>query len=212
MFKKNITSEELAKKYDHIIKQISIYRTHLKNAISSIERKIAVYKQRCEYYKLNNESVMANVYLREIDVLYILKVALNAIDINLHAISLRIDTLKIVVPALLEIRNMIATMNNTIKDIKKIADKFGQNYKELFDKYIDIFSIAEVPEIHIDIPLVNEEAIELIKAIEEKVGEELSRKLPSISINLDDYLVNLKKGLNQLREKDLITGEAFVEL
>lgn len=212
MFKKNITSEELTRKYDHIIRQISIYRTYLKNAISSIERKMAIYKQKCEYYKLNNEPAMANVYSREIDVLHVLKVALNVIDINLHAVSLRIDTLKIVIPALLEIRNMLTTMNNTIKDIKKIANKFGQNYRELFNKYVDIISIAEVPEIRIDIPLINEEAAELIKAIEERVGEELSRKLPSAPISLNDYLVDLRKGISQLREKELTTDRALVEL
>ncbi len=212
MFGKKVTSTEVARKYEMLKKEIGGYQMHIRNIINSIDKKIVAFREKYEFYKKRKEPRFAALYLKEANNLRMLKNVLMTVDMGLLAVNLRLDTMKVVVSALLEFKESTKVINQVIEDARVMSDSFSNYYKSFIDGYIDLESIINIPEIDLAnfVSLQDEDATKIIQAVERKIGEELSKRFPNIPEQLDQILSDdPRKGVQKLYEMLATDGGVY---
>lgn len=203
MFSKKFTPSDVARKYDFLKKEIGGYRMHIKAIISSIDRKILMFRDRYKFYKERKEYQFASIYLKETSNLRVLKNVLRTVDLGLLAVNLRLDTMKIVVSALLEFKESAKTIDKVIGDIRLMSDSFNNYYKSFMNGYFDLETLINIPELDLAnfLSLDNENALKIIQTVERTVGEELAKRFPNVPAELDQILSkDPKEGVRKLYE------------
>jgi hypothetical protein len=203
VFRKKVSSGEVVKKYNMLKKEIGVYQMHIRSIISAIDKKIERFRERLEYYKRRRELTFASIYVREISNLGMVKSILRSVDLGLLAVNLRLDTMKIVVSSLIDFKDVAKVIDSVISDARIMSENFNNYYKSFIDGYIDFETDAIIPDVNLSafLSLHEEDAIKIIKAVERKVGEELSKKFPNVPSNLDQILSDdPKRGVRKLYE------------
>jgi hypothetical protein len=203
MFRKRVTRDEVVRKYNFLRKEIGMYQMHIRNIVSSIDRKIEMFKNKAEYYKELREYAFASIYVKEISNLNVIKKVLNYVDMGLLAVNLRLDTMKIVLASLMDFREVARVVDDVIRDARAMSEAFDSYYKTFMDGYIDFETFVNIPEVNLAafLDIEEEDAVKIIKLVERKVGEELSKKFPNIPRELDQILSDdPKEGVKRLYE------------
>ena len=203
MFSKKITPADVSRRYDLLRKEIGGYRMHIKTIISSIDKKILMFRDKYKFYKKRKEYQFATIYLKETSSLKLLKNVLQSVDLGLLAVNLRLDTMKIVVSALLEFKESTKVIDKVIGDIRIVNDNFSNYYKSFMSGYIDLETLINIPELDLAnfLSTDNEDAIKIIQTVERTVGEELAKKFPNVPAELDQILsADPKEGAKKLYE------------
>ncbi len=202
MWKREVTPDEVANKYKLLRKEIVGYQMHIKHLISTIDRKMEKFRERIGYYHKIGEPKFATIYHNETKNLLLIKKILMSISNGLEAVYLRLDTMGTVVPALLHVRNSVRTIRDVVDRVRIIDDGFSETYKVFMDNFMDLDFLLEIPDIDLAKFLELEDpAKDIIRTVERKIGEELSKIYPSIPKNLDQILSsNPKEGVKKLYE------------
>ena len=203
MFSKKTNPSDVARRYDLLKKEIGGYRMHIKAIISSIDRKILMFRDKYRFYKERKELQFASIYLKETGNLRVLKNVLHTVDLGLLAVNLRLDTMKIVISALLEFKESTKVINKVIGDIKLMNSSFNDYYKSFINGYFDLETLVNIPELDTAnfLFLENEDALKIIQTVERTVGEELAKRFPNVPAELDQILSeDPKEGVKKLYE------------
>ncbi len=203
MFSRKITPADVARRYDLLRKEIGGYRMHIRTIIASIDKKIITFRDRYKLYKEKKEYQFATIYLKETTNLRLLKNVLQSVDLGLFAVNLRLDTMKIVVSALLEFKESTKVIDKVIEDIRIVNDNFSNYYKSFMNGYIDLETLINIPELNLSkfLTIDNEDAVKIIQTVERTVGEELAKRFPNVPAELDQILSNdPKEGVKKLYE------------
>ena len=213
ILKKKVSAREVAGKYDLLKREIGSYQSHITHILNSIDRKIERFKSKYEYYIKRNEKKFASIYHREIKNLLVIRRILYTLKMGLMAVNIRLDTMKIVVPALMRLKNSVEVIRDIVEDLSTIDNGFGEVYRMFIDAYLDFDSIVNIPDIDLArfLEVSSEDAMKIIKAVERRVGEELSKKLPNIPSNLDEVLADdPEKGVKKLYEYLVADGGSLI--
>ena len=203
MFSKKINPTDVSRRYDLLKKEIGGYRMHIKAIISSIDKKIMVFRDKYMLYKERKELQFASIYMKETGNLRVLKNILQTVDLGLLAVNLRLDTMKIVVSALLEFKESTKVINKVVGDIRLMNDNFNDYYKSFINGYFDLETLINIPELDLAnfLSLENEDALKIIQTVERTVGEELAKRFPNVPADLDQILSeDPKEGVKKLYE------------
>ena len=202
MWRKEVTPDEVANKYKTLRKEIVGYQMHLKHLISAIDRKMEKFKERIGYYHKIGEPKFATIYHNETKNLLLIKKILLSISNGLEAVYLRLDTMGTVVPALLHVKSSVRTIRDVVDTVRVVDDGFSETYKIFMDNFMDLDFMLDIPDIDLAKFLeLDAPAEEIIKTVERKIGEELSKIYPSVPKNLDQILSsNPKVGVKKLYE------------
>lgn len=202
MLRREITPDEVASKYKTLRKEIVGYQMHIKHLVSSIERKMEKFKERIGYYHKIGEPRFATIYHNETKNLLLIKKILLSISNGLEAVYLRLDTMGTVVPALLRVRNSVRTIRDVVDKVRVVDDGFSEMYRVFIDDFMDLDFMLDIPDVDLARFLeLDAPAEEIIKTVERKIGEELSKIYPSVPKNLDQILSsNPKEGVKKLYE------------
>ena len=122
------------------------------------------------------------------------------IKFNIDGVLGRIDTIKTVAAAFEDFDTTIKTLNSILKDSKIIYSMFSEVSSELLNSYNDIRDTIIAPEADLSFLFIpTEDAMEILRDIERKVGEELSRKFPNVPVHLDKVLdEDIEQGIARL--------------
>lgn len=202
MWRREISPDEVASKYKSLRKELVGYQMHIKHLISAIDRKMERFKERIGYYYKIGEPRFATIYHNETRNLMIIKKILLSISNGLEAVYLRLDTMGTVLPALLHVKSSVRAIRDVVDKVRVVDDGFSESYKVFMDNFMDLDFMLDVPDIDLARFLeLDTSAEEIIKTVERKIGEELSKIYPSVPKNLDEILSsNPKQGVKKLYE------------
>ena len=213
MWRREITPEEVANKYKALRKEIMGYQMHIKHILTAIDRRMEKFKDKIGYYHKIGEPRFATIYHKETKNLLLIKRILMSICNGLEAVYLRLDTMGTLVPALLHVKSSVKTIQDVVYRIRVVDDGFSEVYKVFMDSFMDLDFILNIPEVDLAKFLELEEpAKDIIKTVERKIGEELSRIYPNVPTNLDQLLSsNPKEGVKKLYEVLATDGGYVIE-
>jgi len=198
--RKKLSIREAIRRYGELYRSLYKYRNKLSIQVSKINSKLRGLEENILFYKERGEMNTAVLYAREYKNLYIVREILWHIKLNIDGVLGRIDTIKTVAAAFEDFDTTIKTLNSILKDSRVIYSMFSEVSSELLNSYNDIRDTIVTPEADLSFLFVpTEDAMEILKDIERKVGEELSRKFPNVPVNLDKVLdEDIERGIARL--------------
>jgi len=200
MRRKKLSIRDALKKYGELYKRLYIYRNALSVQISKINNRLKNIEEKIRWYKEKKDLETAVLYAREYKNLHIVREVLWHIKLNVEGVLGRIDTIKTVAAAFEDFDITIKTLTQILKDSKAVFSAFSEVSSELLSSYIDIKDTLVPPEPDFSYIITpTEDALDILKNIERKVGEELSRKFPNVPTNLDKLIEgNIENGIARL--------------
>ena len=200
MRRKKLNIREALRRYGELYRSLYRYRNKLSIQISKINSRLKNLEEKVTFYKERGELDTAVLYAREYKNLYIVREVLWHVKLNIEGVLSRIDTIKIVAAAFEEFDVTVNTLTSILKDSRVAFRMFSEVSNELLSSYNDIRDTFVMPETDLSSVFVpTEDALEILKGIERKVGEELSRKFPSVPAHLDKVLEeDIESGIMKL--------------
>ncbi len=188
--RKKIKKEEVIKKYTLVKREIDIYHRNIKGILKNLEFKMSRLYDKYNFYLKRKDLKMAVIYKREIENLKTIRSVLSAIELGVLAVTLRIDTLRIVLSAILDLRDTTQMLVNTLNISKLVSRQFDSKIRDFIRSYLDFKDIVIIPDVELDkfIELSSEDAKKIVSAVERKIGEELSKRFPLIPKQLDEVI------------------------
>lgn len=181
------------REYDRLIRAVKHEEAKLRNWILKINRRASELRAKMELYKNRKQMVLAGIYAKEAQNLILLREALNYISLKFLAVSERLDTLRIVLKATLDLKPLLKSLNEIYPIIQSMPVNAGDVFKQLVNSYSELLYLVSPPNPRIVFKLDSIEAAKILQEVEDMLQKEVLEKFPSIPLD--------KVGEGRLTEK-----------